>query len=484
MVQSLIREANHNAVLRSDNVALRFFSEWGGAPNEWWNEPFPLVSNPFPGSGVSLNFETGQDPTQASANGLVKNPISTYSNPASVKYNYYAREYLWDSAGQYGVAGFLPDFWASLESIDDAIAPNADGSHSGWHTVYDPGLYSGLVNTAGLPVVFSGTPLNWSGLFFIGNEMLPMTAPWNQRLRSYGAGRIAFKTMLSLAGAAADSFAGVLFRKTISSATGQNKHTAFIAPGLHLYVYHSGLWSLSKMHNATLYPVRTGYLTQQQRQKLINGSGLLVEARTHNGLPNEVLIFFDDVQAAALNIVNCPVGPHVALFASTNSGHIAFPYRQFFHVGIEADISYKALPGAIISSDLKVTKIVPDTDTFFYRGNLPGFFLNKNTFPIGQRRIAGYKNGAWQDIADGCYLLTDFERFFAGNMNGTNGVNVGFDIATINNTHNPSAHLLISRAAVNQEFVVMINPLPFTANNTPINLTTMRIKATWKMKMT
>ncbi|TXH09238.1 MAG: hypothetical protein E6R03_17070 [Hyphomicrobiaceae bacterium] len=483
MAQSLIREVNHNAVLRSDNVALRHLAEYGGAPNEWWHEPHPIVSNPFAGSGVSLNCETGQDPTQASASGLMKNPICVFSNPATAKYNYYAREFLWNAAGQYGVRGFWPDFWVSQEAIDDAIAPNTDGSDHGWRTVYAPGAFSHLVNTMGLPVVFQGTTPNWSGLFFVGNEMLPIATPWNQRLRSYGAGRVAFKVTLSLVGAAADSFAGVLFRKSVSSAAGQNKHTAFAAPGLHLYVHHNGLWSLNKMHFGASTSIISGTLTMAQRQRLIDGTGLQVEVRTHNGLPNQVLIFFDDVQTATLDIANCPIGPHVALFASTSSGYICFPYRQFYHVGVEGEIIYKALPGAVIESDLKVTKIVPDSDPPFYRANLPGFFLSQTTFPVGQRRIAGFRNGAWQDITDGVYLLSDFKRFFAGNMTGTNGVNVEFNTVTIDGVHSPNAHLLIHRAAAGAEFVVMLNPLPQTANDVPLNIATMRIKANWKMKM-
>lgn len=483
MAQSLTREANHNVVLRSDNVALRHFVKWGGAPSEWWHEPHPLVSNPFAGSGVSLNFETGQDPTQASANGLAENPICTYSDPASAKYNYYARESLYDAAGRYAVTGFFPDFWASQEDIDDAIAPNPNGSDHGWRTAYAPGNFAALLNTMGLPIIFEGTVPNWSGLFFVGNEMKPMTTPWNQRLRDYGEGRIALKMTISLVGAAGDSFAGVLFRKTVSAAAGQSKHEAFAAPGLHLYVFHNGAWSLNKMHFGVNTPLYNGTLTPQQRQRLIDGTGLQVEVRTHNGLPDQIQILFDDAVAVTLNATGCNRGPHACCFASTSSGYICFVHRQYFHVGAQCEVMYTAMPNAVICSDMKVTKIVPDASTVFYRGNFPGFFLNQNTFPVGARRIAGFKNGAWQDLTDGVYLLSAFERFFAGNMQGTNGVNVKFDAVTIDNVHSPNAHLLASRAAAGAEFVLMLNPLPYTANNTPLSLTTMRIKASWKMKM-
>lgn len=478
-MQSLIREPNHNAVLRSDNVALRFFSRYGGTPLEWWSEPFPMVTNPFPGSGVSVAWETGQDPTQASANGLQENPICVFSDPASGAYNYYAHEYLFDGAGKYGVTGFLPDFWLSSEKIDDAIAPNPDGTDSGWRTKYQPGTFSNSLNTFGCPVIFQGSNSNWSGLFFPGNEM-DGGSVWNERLRSYGQGRIAAKLNISLANADKTSFAGLLFRKTIPAGPHKSKHEAFAAAGLHLYIYRSGSWTLHKMNNGAAVQVAVGSLSKAARKKLTSSDGLAVEIRTHNDIPGHLEIYFDGLLASTLNITGCPVGPHACLFASTHVGSVSFSRRQFFHLGVKFDAVYSALPNATILSDLKIISIAPEP-VLFYRGGLPGVFLNQQTFPIGNRLCAGLRDDVWHEL-EGIYLLSDFESFYAGNLEGTCGVRATFEAVEIDGIHTATAHLLASKRAINDEFVLGINPLSFLENVTPKAIQSMRVKTRWQTR--
>lgn len=480
MPQSLTREADGNCVLRSDNVALRFFARNGGAPLEWWSEPFPLVTNSFPGSGVSANYELGQDPTQASANGLTENPICLYSDPATGIYNYYGRESQFDPTGNYKVTSFIPDFWGSFELADDSIAPNPDGSDTGWRTKYQPGSYAAALNTAPCPVIFQGTPVCWSGLFFVGNETMPVGGAWNQRLRNYGEGRVAFKTNISLANAAADSFAGVLFRKTIPT-NNISKHEAFSANGLHLYVYRSGAWSLNKMKNYTSTCLANGQLSVDNFTKLISINGLQVEVRTNNVLQDKIEIFFDNIRATTVQAVGCNRGPHTCLFASTSSGDIFFGHRQIFHVGVQLESLYSALPGGLIVSDIKVTSLVPEP-VYFYRANLPGAFLNQTTFLPGNRRCAKLVNGVWQNFTGTqTFLFSEAESVYVGNNEGTCGMCISDTVAQVDGVDNPEAHFLVGSNVINNEFVLMLNPLSAADNLTPKAIKSLRLKTTWQM---
>lgn len=479
MPQSLIREPNGNVVLRSDNVAVRLFPRYGGSALEWWSEPFPLLTNPFPGSGAFVNWETGQDPTQASANGPLENPICYASNPATARFNYYSREYLFDAAGGYGVMGFCPDFWLSHEAIDDAAAPNPDGTDSGWRTKYAPGSFANALSSIGCPVIFQGTRPNWSGLFFVGNE-IDRNPVWNRRLRSYGEGRIAFKLFVSLRDSDATSFAGVLFRKSVPSTAGISKHEAFAAPGLHLYIYRSGDWGLYKMNNGASTKVVGGKLSKAQRSALV-GIGLEVEVQTHNILQDHIELYFGGVLAASIEATGCNRGAHACLFASTHSGYVTFAHRHFVHVGVQFESLYRALPNATVVTDLKVTSIVPEPVPF-YRANLPGVFMNQQTFVKGNRRCAGLKNGTWQKL-EGFYRLNEFEKFYVGNNEGTAGLCAKIEVAEVNGVKNDGAHLLIHPHVINDEFVLMLNPLSLEQNDVPIAAKSLRIKTTWTTKI-
>ena len=68
---------------------VRFDSQFGGAPTEWFYKGRP-TSSPHPGEAVNLTFDTGQDGTQTSANGVDPNPVARWGfNDPSV---YYLRE--------------------------------------------------------------------------------------------------------------------------------------------------------------------------------------------------------------------------------------------------------------------------------------------------------------------------------------------------------------------------------------------------------
>jgi len=105
-MKSLTREANGNVVLRSGHFTMRFDRMFGGTPLEWYSEdPYGMLTNAFPGNGTSVYYNTGQDPTQASSNGFLPNPIATGS-PDTAMYSYYSSEKLYSpSANTYIVGG-------------------------------------------------------------------------------------------------------------------------------------------------------------------------------------------------------------------------------------------------------------------------------------------------------------------------------------------------------------------------------------------
>jgi hypothetical protein len=154
----LYRESDGNVVMRGGDLTLRFYSRYGGAPLSWYKTGFPVLTNEFPGSGVSVAWRTQQDPTQASANGVLEHPIHILGDKATERFDYYTRETLLDAAnGIYQVTGFAPDFWLSSEAMDDAIAPNSDGSDSGWRTPYAPGRFASILASPSRPVIIKNS---------------------------------------------------------------------------------------------------------------------------------------------------------------------------------------------------------------------------------------------------------------------------------------------------------------------------------------
>lgn len=480
-MKALIREPNHNVILRSDNVALRFFREYGGTPLEWWSEPFPLLTNPFAGSGVSVAWNNGQDPTQASANGLAKHPITVFSDPVkTAKFNYYCHEYLFDTTNsRYGVTGFLPDFWLSHEWNDDAIAPNPDMSDHGWRTHYAPANLTQALFSPSCPVIFQGTKTNWSGLFFVGNEM-DLTSTWNNRLRKYAGGKIAFKLNLSLSGSDANSFGGVLFRKSIPNGNLVSKHEAFAASGIHLYFYRSGDWSLLKMNNGNTTKIASGKLSRTHRSKLVQLTGLQIEVRTHNHIKDQLELYIEDTFIGSY-LVSGVYGDNACLFASTHSGHIRFGDRQFFDLNVIFKSLYTALDNGKIISETSM-ECITDQVISFYRANLPGVFLNQQTFASHNRKTLGYKNGHWETIR-GVYSCYDYESWWAGNNEGTAGIKATIQELLVNDAKAVGAHLLIEPHAVNDEFVFMINPFSYEENFKPKAVKRVSAKILWETKL-
>ena len=433
---SLSRELNGNVVLRAGKLVLRFFRMFGGAPLEWWSEPNAhSLTNSYPGSGVSACFETGQDPTQASANGQEQNPICCFGIADSQKYNYYARESLYDGNGAYEVTGFAPDFWLSAEKIDDYQMG------AGWRTKYVPGPYAAILAQWTCPVIFAAGTES-SGYFAPGNEMEPGF------VRGYPQGRIAFKVDLSLATCGWDSIAGFVFRKQLASSH-PTKDEVYNADGLHLNFNKSGAYQLIEKRAGKETVLLSGTANAAQKAALL-GAGLTVEIRTNNVQTDKVELFLNDALAGTAS--TSTRGEVFALFASATSGFVLFCRRQVFDLGVTFAAKYRALAENSIESDIRFNTIAPRK---FYRAGHTHFF-NPLMFPARSCQVDG-------QTFEGITPITPAKVFYCGNRAKTVGLNAQVTSTTIDNAPAPGAHSLLQQHGANDEFIMAFNLLPQNA---------------------
>lgn len=433
MSTSLKREVNGNVVLRNGPIALRFFSQFGGTPLEWWNEasPIPLLTNSFPGSGVSVNWETGQDPTQASANGLTPHPICMFGRPESEQFNYYIRESLF-SESSYEVSGFAPDFWLSHESIDDYVTtPDAP-----WR--------------AGTNVVFVGTASMPHGFFAPGNEMEP------GQPRRFLKNRIAVKVRIILNAKKAQ--AGFVFGK--EDALTKTTEELYSRRGYHLTVDQDGYVRLDKCvaRDARNRPVfaRLG-MTRLARaiRKVLKTQGVELELRKSAVDPSVFNVFANGASIiSATDFSPYTFGSIFALYANCTSGLITFADRRIFdlNTSFRARYSVSDLEPGFVSAETEIKAIEPID---FYRANL-GFFLNPQ---FTDRHCAVKLGNEWQTV-DGQLLRTaEYQDFWTGNTAGNAGLLIKDVSCEVDGAISWGAHALLQRYAINNEFVSMFNPL-------------------------
>lgn len=426
----IAREADGNVVLPSGDSAIRFFRNWGGAPLEFWRNGFPgPITNRFPGSGVSVNFEVGQDPTQATANGITPNPICCFGIADSQQYNYYGREFVW-SSDTYGICGFMPDFWLSAESADDYPCTPANG----WSAI----------NAA---LVFSGSPAHPSGIYCPGNEMEL------GQIRRYPRGKIAFKTRLAMK--CPSGTAGFMFRKVVPQ-NAPTKDEFYAADGYHLNFNTSGQWQLLRQRTGIQASVANGVLNTLERAALL-GDGLLIEIRTNNALPDALELYLNGEYRKAITLSAPILGDAFACFAMCGSGTIGFTERQIFDLGVQYWSKFTSLGAGNFKQTVEIKAFEPRE---FYRANTPGVFLNPELF--GKDRFMSARihgSGQWVET-DFSHLFSDYAEYWCGNTDGTLGVVASELRAEIDGATSAGAHVLQARSGANSEFIMHLNPLP------------------------
>lgn len=444
------REPSGDVVMKADNFAIRFMTKFGAAPLQIFEEGQPMLTNDFAGSGVQLNWEVGQDPTQASANGLDPNPIALFENPTTIKYNYYARELLLNGAGEYRIAMFPPDFWLSHDPIDDKVIPNLVGSQE-WATKYNP---------AGLPfwglgtssrVAFKGNKAFPIGIFAIGNEMLPGS------FRQYPEGRFAAKVTVGLKFAGSGAAGGIIFKTNFNELQSVQN---LVAVDHVRFTVNTSTWYLLR-GNTT---IAKGNLSSSARSKVKSEQGLELEVRTNNVNLNYIECYIDGGRVYYNTISGLDLtGENAGLYAicSSPANYVMFDHRQFFDVSAEAAITYTALPGGKIrvKSDIVRAGGAENVCQLFYRAGMQ-HFMNASTFGQDRRCYTEDFNGV-KIAQEGLFQLANYKAFFVGNTAGL-GLKAEPKEFLIDgrDAKCSGAHMLMQTHAFNDEFYMGFNAFP------------------------
>lgn len=432
----LIREADNNVVLRAGYMALRFFWRSGGTPREWWHDGFNLLTNPFPGSAAGINWEEGQDPTEMSANGMTDNPISVLSNSSTWDNAYYGLEDVFDTSGLvYAVRGFAPDFWLSAEAADDYVVAGD------WQYI------------APTTIVFKGSKRAPVGLIYPGNEMEP------GKPREYQGGNCAMKALVSFAAAPSGAMASIVFRRE-----------TIVGNGYAL--------ELSKEGSLTLRDEKTGKkLAVSLLSKAERKLPVLLEVRTSTNT-NWIGCYVNGRIRASITDSNHR-GPFMGLLASAKTGYIAFDERQPFDTNMAYRSEYRVVGEGKMESSLSLSLSPSCSPVTLYRTNLPGIFLNQQTFPLGSRYTAVRRANQLTEF-EGVVSLSPGVGLWAGARDGSHGIYGTIKTVEVDGKPAAGAHALLSRRAHNDEFVMMLNALPINFKG---KVSSAKIVTEWKVEL-
>ena len=465
MTNQLFREADGNVILKSDYFAIRFHHLYGGTGLDWWREPYPgPITSDFPGAGASINFEVGQDPTQATSDGFNTNPIAMQGNATSIqKYNYYARELDIQAATPYPlytIQMFAPDFWLSHEPMDDfpIASPNTN-----WFTHYQhPNTFDAHFQTYPTSLIFSNpSPSNYNVGFIYPNNEIQHTP---KLLRRYPNGRVAAHTRISLAHAK-HSAAGIAFRQILNPHQPSNNdfnsvNQTYNAPGYLFTVNTDNRLQFKKIiGNGTSKIIYEKSLSTAHKNLLKSQGGLEIEFQTHNGIPGQITLLIEGQQVFYFIDATSILGEATGLFGQVGSGYIIYNNRHFVDVSTTITATYKALDNATIQSHHTIENPYPSPNPF-YRANMPGMFLNPTLFNATRETRAIDINDNHTDI-EGVYNLKDYKSFWCGNDTGTLGLHATPVSTTIDDAPATHAHVLLQKHGFNDEFIMHFNPFPY-----------------------
>jgi hypothetical protein len=447
--------------LSNGDLTLAFDRRFGGAPLEWANKQGTQLVSSFPGEGAQVVYDTGNDGTQASANGLTLNPVAELFDAASNKYSYYLAETsigrAWDGVPlvHYQTSGIIPMFWASLEKIDDCVPPDPRGP-MGWNTQYNNflNLPAYVFTGPGVPLIFAPRGPVTSGMMLIGDEIVQFYNPgviWNKAYTKIKNGRFAWRCNVSLKEAGADAIAGIIIRKEVPQAPTANINDLYSAHGYQLNFNKQGGVQLVKDNAIALWTSPKSY-----KDQLNSSAGLAVDIRTHYADTDKVDIWLGGQLVATVAGLTYRY-ESFGCFAQTTSGRIYFLNREPFDLNVIMTSAWFAYPDRITSVLGVQCDSVP-----MYRLNLPVLFAAppiRSMWEIKEPDGQVWHNGQqipWQ-IAPGLLPVDHVKSIWIGQQNGAG---VGAQIAHCN----VAGHMGIS---IN-EFA--INPLPFSANTAPVTI--------------
>lgn len=433
--QEMYREPTGNVVLRSEGAALRLIRKFGYAPNEIWKDGFPLLTNSFPGSGVSAYVHNGQDPTQATPNGPT--PFNVDED------GFYIQEFA-ITQFSFGVIGIWSDFWASLESNDDAVYGY------GWRTPYNPGRFAHELSYWERPVIFEGSKQAPSGAIFPGNDLEAA-----KTIRRYENGMFAGKVKISLRDADSKAWAGFLLRAEVPKNVAST-NDVFLSRGIQLIFFRNGTYKVyftgKESTSTKLKRLKKGHRLD------LTGNGLELEVRC---LASQSII---ELYAGGekIDTIRHPAeltfNSHMGLIANATSGHIWFLKRKFFDMGVKMSVVWYSMGnGEFISEQNVWTTDGQPRD--FYRAALPAAFLNLETFQSGNRACYGVTAAGEKVAIDHILPQSAYKSFFCGANDGHFGLKATPERASVDGVLNPDAHVLVSPNAANSEFVIVLSPL-------------------------
>lgn len=458
------------AILTNADLTLYFDRRFGGAPLRWLNGSNVDLVSTFPGEACNVVYDTGNDGTQASSDGLTQNTISRMFVTAYDKYAYYLGERLLETSSLatveagYSVDGLIPFFWASLEAIDDCIPTDPRGPN-GWNTQYNNflGLPPSTFSSPGVPLIFARRGPVTSGMILIGDEIKQTYSPgtpWNQAYTKIHAGNFACRFKVSLLNASSDAIAGLIIRKQVPVGTA-NINTLYAANGYQLNFNKQGTVQLVRNNTTVIWTSPKNY------GPILNTStGLSVEVRTHKDDNTKIDIYLNDVfvNTATLNYTYEAFG----FFAACLTGKITFTYREFFDCNVLMKTTWNAANG-YIQSTLGLYCL---TTTPMYRTNLPVLFMTPALRQWWE--VKDFDDHVWTmhdtipwAIAPGLLPTDHIKSVWIGTEEGAGiGMQIESDML--------DGHIGISPTAV------AFNILPYSANTSPVDVNTVEVVLKYK----
>ena len=494
---SFSRHGPDNRYVRLDSGDLKIdFDTWyGGAPLAWYlYDNTTSIIQVHPGSGFQVTYETGQDSTQAGSNGSTLFKVAKqgdYSAKAAYD-NYYCRENLpsnWpNGSNSYRITCSPPDFWASLDAIDDSLAPLSDGqAQKGWKTLYNPKNHNANEFTGvGVPIWFE--PENaQSGIIMVGNEMKGLSQyGWNQRLREIDKGRSAFRSRISLMNASAGAWGGLMFRRDVPSHAGATMDDAYNSSGYFLNVNKSGNVELIRSNGASQTSVWQG---NGVAHNVNTTDGTLLEIRTHNGIAGHIEIWVNEAHVGTYVDSHPLLGKHTGLIAATQSGGVRFADRALFDMSSVMEFVATAAKDGSVKFDVNV-KNAPfvSEPRNLYRLNLVGFLdapVDPSLGWIGTFDNAGNPLHALSNSGQYSEINPyNVSSLYAGNRDGSRGLQCSHIRSTLDGRTSVDAHAqLDAPSSVHNQTIMHFNALSYANNNSParVNEAQLSIKC-WPTK--
>lgn len=379
-----------------------FDTRFGATPSRWFYNGVP-VTDPFPGTGVTVMWDQGNDPTQASSSGLAPNPVARLDG-LQLENNYYTRETHFGAGTapgsvEYTVAGFAPFFWISAEAADDSMPSE---SRPRWLTAYSQEPANPLVTTdPSLPVYYVASGAPDGAVLMIGDDFVNSALPWYQRMAEMREGRLAAKVRVSLREASSDAIASLMFRRSVPTSGNVTEEMAFNAAGYSLDVNRAGDIAITRKAFQGA-PSTTVWSSPGIAASTINTiNGALLEIRTHNGNAN-VEIYLNNQKIGDYSDPEVIRGPHFGLFATSTTGRIKFSDRQVFDVGTEFVARYTGFENGVLESDIEIRNAAGvSSPNQLYFGQMPIAWLHSSQQGAAVARAYDAVGNVQQEFSQG-----------------------------------------------------------------------------------